>query len=184
MSPSSSSDRRRTGFCLLMCLLSSHYLVLSTPGCHPLSQMQYPGSTEDCHQAHASRAVLCSWCSPMVMQNSRSCVTGTTATNALVCFGAGAERKHARALGSWHGCCSLCTPRGTCPLPLLPPLWKVSYHSRRPFALRSAMAACVFTLRTRCCICTAVSLQSVSVRGRGAKTDLEQSMRRTPPSAP
>jgi len=37
---------------------------------------------------------------------------------------------------------------------------------------------------TMCCICTTVSLQSVSGRGRGAKTDLEQTMRRTPPSAP
>jgi hypothetical protein len=37
---------------------------------------------------------------------------------------------------------------------------------------------------TMCCICTTVSLQSVSGRGRGAKTDLEQTMRRTPPSVP
>ena len=107
MNPSASSDRQTYRVLSALVLALSHIACPfhSTPGRHPLSQMQCPGSTEDCHQAHASRAVLCSRCSPMVMQNSRSCVTGTTATNALVCFRAGAERKHAaRALGSWHGC--------------------------------------------------------------------------------
>lgn len=107
MNPSASSDRQTYRVLSALVLALSHIACPfhSTPGRHPLSQMQCPGSTEDFHQAHASRAVLCSRCSPMVMQNSRSCVTGTTATNALVCFRAGAERKHsARALGSWHGC--------------------------------------------------------------------------------
>lgn len=40
---------------------------------------------------------------------------------------------------------SLCSRRKTRPLPLRPPLRKVSYHSGRPFALRWAMAACIFT---------------------------------------
>ena len=39
---------------------------------------------------------------------------------------------------------SLCSRRGTCPLLLRPTLRKVSYRSRRPFALRCTMAACIF----------------------------------------
>ena len=42
-----------------------------------------------------------------------------------------------------------------------------------------------FRAKRECCICTVVSLQSVPVRGTGAKTDLEQQpKRRTPPSPP
>ena len=40
---------------------------------------------------------------------------------------------------------SLCSRRGTRPLPLLPPLQKASCHLGRPFALCAAMAACIFT---------------------------------------
>ena len=54
-----------------------------------------------------------------------------------------------------------------------PPLGDGSLHLHHP------------TTKHECCICTVVSLQSVYVRGRGAKTDLEQQpKRRTPASAP
>ncbi|KAM0713122.1 hypothetical protein Q7P35_000574 [Cladosporium inversicolor] len=117
----------------------------------------------------------------MVMQNSRSCVTGTTATNALVCFGAGAERKHsARALGSWHGCyrCALVEDSPTATVeselslgtPVCSPLRDGSLHH-------------VFTPRQSASAAYAPSLvcSSVYVRGRGAK---QQPKRRTPASAP
>lgn len=63
---------------------------------------------------------------------------------------------------------------------------KVSYHPRRPLALHQPMAARVFTPGpgTMRCICTAVSVQSVSVWGRGERTDLESCKGRRPPSAP
>ena len=105
MDPSASSDRQTYRVLSALVLALSHVSFIQPLDVTRSHRCNALGSTEDCHQAHASRAVLCSRCSPMVMQNSRSCVTGTTATNALVCFRAGAERKHsARALGSWHGC--------------------------------------------------------------------------------
>jgi hypothetical protein len=151
--------------------------------------MQCPGSTEDCHQAHASRAVLCSRCSKMVMQTSRSCVTGTTATNALVCFRAGAERKHAaRALGSWHGCyrCALVEGLAHCHRYCLCGKRAVTWDARLLSARRWQPSSCLHpTTKRECCICSVVSSLSVSVRGRGAKTYLEQQpKRRTPASAP
>ena len=83
---------------------------------------------------------------------------------------------------------SLCSRRENRPPRLLPPLRKVSYHSGRPFALLRGDGSLHLqhpTTKHECCICTVVSLQSVYVRGRGAKTDLEQRpRRRTPPSAP
>ena len=83
---------------------------------------------------------------------------------------------------------SLCSRRENRPPPLLPPLRKVSYHSGRPFAFRRGDGSLHLqhpTTKHECCICTVVSLQSVYVRGRGAKTDLEQQpTRRTPPYAP
>lgn len=146
MNPSTSSDGRRTGFCLLLCLLCFLFI-------HPSNPWMSPAPTDAMPWVH--RGLSSGPCKPhrplfMVQPNGYAKLPFVWHRHD--------RHKRPRLLSSrrrTQACCSgtrelawllsLCSRRETCPLTLLPPLREVSYHSGRPFVLRSAMTACIMS---------------------------------------
>jgi hypothetical protein len=106
------------------------------------------------------------------------------ATNALVCFRREQSRRRTQACSGTRELAwllLLCPRRGTCHCYRH---CESELSSKAPVYIALADSGSRLHPMTGCCICIAVSVQSVSVQGGKVRTDLESCQGWRPPSAP